>query len=424
VLILPLRAIGMWPVVIAALLTACSPAMVFYSRYYIQETLLVFFALGLIGAGYRFFQGGSLFWSLMAGIFAGLMCATKETWVISCGAMGAALAAVLVLRRRAQEFGFAPYARGIGLAVLSGAVVSVLFYSSFFTHWQGVRDSVLSYQTYVLRAGENSLHGHPWYYFLEMLIFRQGDHGPLWSEAAIVLFGALGIAGSFAGRRTESGGGTDLKLFLGGYTCLMLLILSAMPYKTPWLVLGVLQPLILMAGYGVVLFLGSLRARWRVAGIAAALLLVIHLVWLSYQANFVYYDDPVNPYAYAQPTNDVKLIAAAVDNIVRNAPEDLAVQVVSPGDDYWPLPWYLREIPRIGWWNHLGEDFVATPVILATPDVQQSLMWKLYDAPPPGERPLYVPLFDRPMYLRPGKEIRGYVRFDLKEQRTRSGQDD
>src|SRR6516164_8831869 len=33
----------------AALLAAVSPAMVFYSRYYIQETLLVFFSLAALG---------------------------------------------------------------------------------------------------------------------------------------------------------------------------------------------------------------------------------------------------------------------------------------------------------------------------------------------------------------------------------------
>ena len=34
--------------------------------------------------------------------------------------------------------------------------------------------------------------------------------------------------------------------------------------------------------------------------------------------------------------------------------------------------------------------------------------------PPPGERRLYVPLFDRAMFLRPGKELRGYVTLDLR----------
>ena len=42
--------------VVAALLTALSPAMVFYSRYYIQEMLLVCFTFGVIVCGYRYAQ--------------------------------------------------------------------------------------------------------------------------------------------------------------------------------------------------------------------------------------------------------------------------------------------------------------------------------------------------------------------------------
>ena len=43
--LLPLVAdgLGRWPALLAALLLAVSHAFVFYSRYYIQETLLVFF---------------------------------------------------------------------------------------------------------------------------------------------------------------------------------------------------------------------------------------------------------------------------------------------------------------------------------------------------------------------------------------------
>jgi len=40
----------------------------------------------------------------------------------------------------------------------------------------------------------------------------------------------------------------------------------------------------------------------------------------------------------------------------------------------------------------------------------------MYAVPPPGQRDLYVPLFDHPMDLRPGVEIRGYVKNDLWEK--------
>ena len=41
---------------------------------------------------------------------------------------------------------------------------------------------------------------------------------------------------------------------------------------------------------------------------------------------------------------------------------------------------------------------------------------RLYEVPPPGERELYVSLFDRPVELRPGVELRGYVASGLLER--------
>ena len=85
--------LGRWPMLVGALLTAISPAMTFYSRYYIQEMLLVFFTFGVIAAGWRYARSPSVGWALLAGAFAGLAYATKETWVLAFGAAVVALAA-------------------------------------------------------------------------------------------------------------------------------------------------------------------------------------------------------------------------------------------------------------------------------------------------------------------------------------------
>ncbi len=77
--------------VVAALLAALSPAMVFYSRYYIQETLLVCFTFGVIVCGYRYLRTQALPWALATGVFVGLMHATKETCIIALCSMGLAL---------------------------------------------------------------------------------------------------------------------------------------------------------------------------------------------------------------------------------------------------------------------------------------------------------------------------------------------
>ena len=58
----------------------------------------------------------------------------------------------------------------------------------------------------------------------------------------------------------------------------------------------------------------------------------------------------------------------------------------------------------------------AAPIILITPQFEDELIEKLYKLPPPGQRPLYLPLFEKMMELRPGIEMRGYARKDVWDQ--------
>ena len=93
ILLLPLVADGLgrnatlW----AALFTAVSPAIVFYSRYYIHEILLVFFTFLALAAGWRYWRSRRIGWALLAGAGVGLMDATKETFVITLAAAALAL---------------------------------------------------------------------------------------------------------------------------------------------------------------------------------------------------------------------------------------------------------------------------------------------------------------------------------------------
>jgi len=461
-LVFSFHAAGPTAIAPAAFILACSPMMSYFSRYYIQETLLVFFAMALLVAAFRFLATGRTGWAVAAGVSGGLMAATKETWVIFIGAMAASLLVTFLIRRREGADPIpVPMSRiavGLAAGVIAGIAVAVIFFSSFFTHWEGVRDSVLAYETYFSRAGEEARHGHPWHYFFRMLTWWDEGSGPVWTEAAIMVFAAVGIIGTWvegrnrggttergisggvagkrvAGRfaegqtageraeeqiaggpaekRTPGGLTKSLKIFLGVYACLMFLIVSVIPYKTPWLVLGALMPLILMAGWGVSGFIVWLPARLKVPGYLLLAFIGGHLTWQSYQASFELYDNPANPMVYSHPTDDVKQIAAIVEGAARVDPGNLPVQVVVSGDEYWPLPWYMRRLPQVGWWNAVTDEFTPTPVILVSADREADLVERLYGSPTAGAQPLYVPLFDRPMFLRPGLEIRGYVTLDL-----------
>jgi predicted membrane-bound mannosyltransferase len=221
--------------------------------------------------------------------------------------------------------------------------------------------------------------------------------------------------------------GTNLHLlrFLAVYTILMTAIYSLIPYKTPWNMLGFLHGMILLAGAGAVAITKMLpNAFARTLIILLMLIGGVHLAWQAYLANYQYYENPANPYVYAHPANDVFTIVRRVEEMSQAHPGGHAmyVQVISPDDDYWPLPWYLRAFNNIGWWKQVDESVPSAPLIIASPQVETALMRKLYELPPPGQRPLYVPLFDAYTELRPQVELRGYVRKDLwdrfQEQQT------
>ena len=405
-------------VVAAGFFTAVSPAMVFYSRYYIQETLLVFFAFGVLVAGCRYARNAHAGWAVAMGVFAGLMHATKETAVIALGAMVLALGLTLVTRGSAPV----PYPRPVPatlvqhglIALITAASVSALFYSSFLTHPAGVLDSYTTYASYLGRA-QHEWHIHPWYYYVELLVYFRGPSGPLWSEALILLLAGVGVV-TVATKKHIPGVDADIVRFLSFYSIALLIIYSAIPYKTPWNMLGALHGLIILAGVGVVAALNATRSRFAYVALGCALAIGgAHLARQSYLGSNLYYADPNNPYVYAHPTDDVMRIAERIQALADVHPDgnDMYIEVISPASDYWPLPWYLRSFPNAGWWEQVDMEVPAAPVIIAAPSVEADVLRKLYELPPPGEKYLYVPLFESTTEIRPTIEIHGYVRKDL-----------
>jgi uncharacterized protein (TIGR03663 family) len=403
----------------AALLTAISPAMAYYSRYYIQEMLLACFTFGVIGCGYRYMQNKNFGWAAATGFFLGLMHATKETCIIAWGAMVLALFFTFLLARRNEGASqFITNLKALKLphviaALVAAGAVSTLFYSSLLTHAQGVADSILAYKTYLSRAGHDPVHIHPWHYYLKLLAYFRLGENPFWSEALILVLATAGFIFAFKKKRSAD---SNLLGFLAFYTLFMTLVYSLIPYKTPWNLISFLHGMILLAGAGAAAIAQMFSAKFvRAAVIALMLVGGAHLTWQAYLANYKYDENPANPYVYAHPVRDVFTIVKRVEEIAQAHPDgnNLYMQVISPANDYWPLPWYLRAFTNIGWWQEVDESSPSAPLILASSKVEPAIMRKLYELPPPGQRPLYVPLFDGYLEMRPQIEWRGYVRKDL-----------
>ena len=399
---------------VAALLAAISPAMVFYSRYYVHEMPLVFFTFGaLLGTGW-YLHRRSVLAALLTGACAGLMHATKETAPLALGSLVAALVLTLAADRwRGQSpppVGSLVTGRDLLLAVLAAVAVSVTLFSSFFANPGGIVDSVATYGMYLDRVRAASWHFHPWHYYLGLLVHFPARGTPFWTEGLILL---LAVVGGLSGwvRRGVPGADARVLRFLGFYTLLLLALYSAIPYKTPWCLLGFLHGMILLAGEGAIFLLRACRTTASKAlvvvllGAAAA-----HLGIQAWAGSFRFAADPRNPYVYAHTGEDVFVIVDRLKEVARAHPDGAAlpVQIVSRGN-LWPLPWYLRGFTNVAWWNGVSDEAPPAPVVLLTPDMEPALVRRLYEVPPPGERELYVSLFERPVDLRPGVELRGYV---------------
>jgi uncharacterized protein (TIGR03663 family) len=420
----------------AALLLAVSPAFVFYSRYFIQEVPLAFFTLAALACAWRYRQSGRLAWLAGAAVSAGLMIATKETAVLAFAAAGAAWLAV----GRRQKAG----GRRQGVSSLFAAScllpsafclltlgVAYLFLSGFLSNPAGPLGYLRTYALWGRRGAGETLHAHPWYYYLSILLWNHRAHEPVWSEALIVVLAVAGGAAALARRAAEGQSGrvgewanesADPQLpfshsptlplrpdpgflrFLAVYTLALGALYCGIPYKTPWLVLSFLSGLILLAGAGAAAILDALRSR--PAQVLASCLLLgagAQLGWQAWAASFVFPTSAGNPYAYAQPSPDVVELGKQVEKLARAAPEQdaLVVKVIAADPYYWPLPWYLRRMRNVGYWTEMPPDPDAPVAIIAStydpdetlnPRLPHSLMTGYYGLRPGAIFELWVHL--------------------------------
>lgn len=390
--------LGNGGVVWAAIFAAVSPAAVFYSRYFIQETLLVCFTFALIAFGWRFYRSGRIAWAIAAGFAAGLMHATKETCIIAFAAMAGALVLTFLLGKwRPVEDAAVErptpdllrkssgsLALPITIAVVVAIGTSIVFFSSFFTHPRGVLDSVLTYASYVGRGaadeaqpGGAEWHRHPWNYYVSMLAYTKMPFGPVWTEGLILGLAAAGAA--FAILRRNA---TPLARFLVFYTALVIAAYSLIPYKTPWNVLTMLHGCTLLAGYGAASIIRLARfLPVRGAVVLALLAGAYHLGQQAVRANGDFNADPRNPYVYAHTSSAAVALVERVEALAVKHPDGkkLLVRVILPNGDYWPLPYYLRDFEKVGYWSRIPED-VDAPIIITAPAYQETFVERFGDA--------------------------------------------
>jgi uncharacterized protein (TIGR03663 family) len=431
ILLLPLLSagIGRTATAVAALLMAISPAMVFYSRMFIQEALFTCFTFGFVIAVGRIATGGGRAWWMLAGAAAGLAIATKETFVIVLPA--AVLAGAIAWWSlgpggpRNVLTGGRWRAHALAAVALAAAIAAA-FYTSFLTAPLAILEPFRGASTYLTRGIQPASHAHPWHYYVGLLAYSRSG-GLWWSEGLVLLLALVGaVAGWLPHAEPERPGlrlperpgklvGMFWPRYLAFYVGVTALIFSAIPYKTPWNLLPFYVVAPALAGCGFEALLGLARTRAARGALTAILAIAsAQLGWQAWRASVIYAADPRNPYVYAQTVPDAVRMADRIRALSALHPDGarMLVMVIAAPYEQWPLPWYLRSMPNVGYWTAPdAAETLRAPVIVSslefTPTLDRTLgdsyVSEFYGLRPDVLQALYVErgLWDR--FLAPAK---------------------
>ena len=283
-------------------------------------------------------------------------------------------------------------------------------------------DSVTTYAVWFNRLGGETTHMHPWYYYLDLLTWLEFCEPIVWNEDVMVALSAFGVFFAF-NRRVIFINKPVLIRFWAIYTVILTVIYCLIPYKTPWCILSFLYGMAILGGFVLDWVVGISHSRWGeiVAGMLIVVFVLVSPIFQSWMLNFNDFESQSNPYVYAHTSEDVFEMVERIEQAASASKDgkDTVIQIVAAGDDYWPLPWYLRPFTRVGYHNKMDTSICDAPIIVANTQQEQEILETLYSVPKSGERHLYMPLFEKPLFLRPGVQWQGYVRKQLLDEMQR-----
>lgn len=375
----------------AALALALSPGMIFFGRSAIHEPVFIFFQVlwivGFVKLRERTDRQAVVLFS--AGLLGCVL--LKETFVIFGFSLLAAWVwteiSPKILRALGRKVDSAPRVGSEGIdgrfLLKTGVVVIclwVVFFTGFFHNRKGITDFFLALIPWLKTGVGGSGHDKPVSYWLNLM----GRYE--WAALA-------GIAGAAAGAFSQSWKMRGISSFalING------LVYSLIPYKTPWCIMDILWPFVLVAGYW---FEHAVTASQRKSVPAFLFTLFVgavivgHSAVVGYRLNFMNYTDPHEPYVYVQTKNDVAMIQDLIRRKILERADFHNLKVQVNLKDPWPLPWLFSRLPHTEFGSQNlppvpGADIIFTEVSVSNRDLAGSYVrrkMELRDA----REPIYV----------------------------------
>lgn len=339
---------------IAALLIAISPDMVYFSRFLRHDIFMLGFTLLLVVAVLAYFERKQTRYAVLAAIAAaGGLCCKEEMPVILI-----IIGSFFIIAVSQKRFTLSPqWKTDLALGIVLVAGIMTVLYSGFGGHPEtlvGENFNITTSGWYEAIEHWSAMHnqqrlGGPWFFYIPLYLLYEL---PIFILAMIALvqflvpFDRLAIGGkkitnwvhnrSFT-LTTEDLVRTSVRQLTAGIRapdkrdefirfCIWWMLLTMAFYawvgeKVPWLIIPQLLPMVFVATYRL--------NGWK---IGFALIGTLFLIVMTWHVAFVPAD--INePIIQVQNSEEMRLVMNLMDH---------ADGIVLASENYWPLPWYYR----------------------------------------------------------------------------------
>ncbi len=323
-----------------------SPSILYYSRYFRNDMILVGSFLVVVYSYFRYLESGKERFVYLAVLFFTVMLCSKEnsyvylfifvSFLVLYGLWKEGLGYV---KRKLTEWD-AKKVRMVLVSLTIFLTIYVSLYTAGFTDWSGLERATVGAVERWFMVGGHGDHWKPIYYY--SLILVQYEFMPLFLAAVSIP--------EFVRRIGKL---TRLEAFAFYWMVMTLLAYHVLTHKVPWLTVHLVTPMALFGS----LYVEKLDSKYFRAILA---ILAVATIYTSFYLSYVDYNDAVNQmliYIQVQPS-----AVELAHRIIYLYEHHHSVVVYEPTNDYWPLPWYLRHypIPFMSRGNVSGFEYVVT----------------------------------------------------------------
>ena len=372
-LVYPLKPyLGRGGMVLAAVLLAVSPPLLYFSRFARNDIYVVAWTMLILLALFGWLHTRQRWYIYLGASAVALSLASKENTYITLVIIGS----FIVFRFLQEQFtpglaGRLPSHesvksaladlwrdRGLLLAgIVTFLLIFVTFFTAFYTYPQDFASGVVKALEYWLAQQDVNRGNQPiWYYFMQVPLY----------ELIVAVFAVPALW-----RLARRGSLTDRFLcfwFVGA-----VVLYSVAGERMPWLVLHLSLPGILLVSR----YLGQKFSepsgirRHRIA-LTLCLLIGVYALHTGLPLAFSHGDTPRDLLVYVQTTPDVPYVASQIEQISRKLLNNTEIVGIIDNENSWPFYWYLRDYTMIAYIPAIGDPGEAAFVIVTASEVENA----------------------------------------------------